>query len=517
MAAMSTPPEGDGAARPHPPHLHLHPAHEASRKRWTLISVCIATFMLLLDITVVNVALPDIQKELDASFSDLQWVIDAYALSLAALLLAWGSASDLIGRKRVFMIGLAVFTGSSLLCGLAHSATWLILARGLQGVGGAAMFATSLAILAATFEGRERGNAIGIWGATTGAAVAIGPLVGGWLTESFGWEWIFIVNVPIGLMALVVSARYLHESRNPQARRIDVPGVITLSTGLLLLVFGLVRGNAEGWGSPQIVASLAGAVVLLVSFFVIEGRVPEAMVDLALFRNHSFSGAAIVAFAISAAMFSMFLYLTLYMQNGLGYSPLQAGVRFLPITLLSFFVAPASGRLSSRVEPRVLMGSGLLLVGVGLLLMRGLTPQSSWTALLPGFIVCGIGIGLTTPALASTAVGVVDPRRSGMAAGVNNTFRQVGIAVGTAGLGAIFENVAADALPAGFSATGGGQPIAGATDALRTQVLGAYTDALNTTLLVAAIVALLGAAAAVALVRRRDFVPLSAPPAPAAG
>lgn len=486
-------------------------SHDAARKRWTLISVCLATFMLLLDITIVNVALPDIEKSLGASFSDLQWVIDAYALSLAAVLLAWGSAADLIGRKRVFLIGLVVFTLSSLLCGLAQSSLWLILARALQGVGGAAMFATSLAIIAATFEGRERGTAIGIWGATTGAAVAVGPLVGGFLTEQFGWEWIFIVNVPIGIAAVWVSSVSLRESRNPHARRIDVPGVLTLSFGLLLVIYGLVRGNADGWGSASIVGSLIAGAVLLVAFVAVEARSSEPMFDLSLFRNRSFTGASIVALTLSASMFSMFLYLTLYIQNGLGYSPLEAGIRFLPITVLAFIAAPFSGRLSSWIEPRLLMGGGMALVGIGLLLMRGLDASSSWTALLPGFLVAGLGIGLTNPALAQTAVGVVEMRRSGMATGINNTFRQVGIAIGTAGLGALFEHVASGKLPGGASVTGGGAPTGTLPPAVHTQLLGAYTSGLDDTLLVAAIVALVGAALAFALVRRRDFVAQQVP------
>ncbi|HSD81417.1 MAG TPA: DHA2 family efflux MFS transporter permease subunit, partial [Solirubrobacteraceae bacterium] len=359
------------AASPPPRAQQLDPG-----RWWTLAAVCVAVFMLLLDITVVNVALPDIARSLGASFTDLQWVIDAYALSLAALLLTAGSLADRFGRRAVFTAGLGIFSAASLLCGLAPSPALLNVARGLQGVGGAAMFATSLALLAAAFHGPERGTAFGIWGATTGAAVAIGPLAGGVLTQSVGWEAIFFVNVPIGVAAIAVTLRRVAESRDPHARTVDVGGLVTFSVALFLLIFALVRGNAEGWTSGLIVGFLAGSAVLLVAFVVIESRVARPMFDLTLFRNRSFTGASAAAFAISASMFSMFLYLTLYLQNGLGYSPLEAGLRFLPVSLVSFVVAPIAGRLSARVPVRGLIGGGLLLVGAGLVLMRGLGAAS---------------------------------------------------------------------------------------------------------------------------------------------
>ena len=345
------------------------------RKWWTLIAVCVATFMLLLDITVVNVALPDIQKDLDASLSSLQWVVDAYSLTLAAFLLTAGSFADRIGRRRIFSIGFAVFTFASFLCGISGDATLLNLARGLQGVGGAAMFATSLALIAQEFQGRERGTAIGAWGATIGGAVAIGPLVGGALTEGLGWEWIFFVNVPIGIGAIVLTTTKLANLKAPDPEPIDWPGLATFSLGLFALIFGLIRGNPEGWSSPQIVGSLAAAAVLLVAFFVVEHRQDHAMLDLSLFRKPAFVGVSAVAFGLSAGMFSMFLYITLYIQDVLGYSPLEAGVRFLPLTLLSFFVAPIAGKLSARIPVRVLLGLGLALVGGGLLLMHGIKPR----------------------------------------------------------------------------------------------------------------------------------------------
>ena len=482
----------------------------AQNKWWVLAAVCIATFMLLLDITVVNVALPDIADSLGASFTDLQWVVDAYALALAALLLTAGSIADRVGHKRVFIAGLVVFVVASVLCGVAPTPTLLNLARALQGVGGAAMFACSLALLAGAFQGRERGTAFGIWGATTGAAVAIGPLVGGALTEGIGWEAIFFVNVPIGAVAIALSLRSLAGGTlTPGTRQIDVAGAVVFTLALFLLIFALVRGNAEGWGSALIVGFLVGSVVLLVAFVAIQRRKADPMLDLALFRKRAFAGASIAAFTLSASMFSMFLYLTLYLQNQLGFAPLETGLRFLPITLLSFCVAPVAGRLSARMPVRFLLGGGLALVGIGLLLMRGIGPDSAWTALLAGFLLAGVGIGMVNPPLASTAVGVVDPRQSGMASGINSTFRQVGIATGIAGLGALFQARIADKVP--FGGEGRGEflssvPLADVPAPMREAVRVGFAGALDEILLVAAAIAFVGALCSLVLVRQQDFV-----------
>src|ERR671922_1861057 len=377
------------------------------RKWWTLLAVCVATFMLLLDITVVNVALPDIQRDLNASLSSLQWVVDAYSLTLAAFLLTAGSFADRIGRRRVFSVGFTVFTFASFLCGISGDATLLNLARGLQGVGGAAMFATSLALIAQEFEGRERGAAIAAWGATIGGAVAVGPLVGGALTDGLGWEWIFFVNVPIGIGTVLLAQTQASESHDPAAKRLDWAGLITFSLGLFALIFGLLRGNAEGWGSALIVGSLLAAAVLLVAFVLFEWRQEHAMFDLNLFRKPAFSGVSYGTFAIGAGMFAMFLYITIYMQSVIGMTPLEAGVRFLPLTLFAFLVPLVTRNLVAKVPARVPLTIGLTLVGIGLLLMRGAKPDSEWTTLLAGFIVAGIGVGLSNPSIASTALGVV--------------------------------------------------------------------------------------------------------------
>src|SRR4051812_25355288 len=464
---------------------------QPDRRWWTLGAVCVATFMLLLDITIVNVALPDIARDLRSSFTDLQWVIDAYALSLAALLLTAGSLADLLGRRLVFAAGLGLFTPAPLLCALASSPLFLELARAVQGIGAAAMFATSLALLAATFQGRERGTAFGAWGATTGAAVAVGPLVGGLLTEKVGWQSIFLINVPIGIGAIAVAVTRVAESRDPEAAGVDWGGLVTFSAGLFLLIFALVRGNAEGWGSPLIVSFLVGAVVLLCAFVIVEWRLERPMFDLTLLRKPAFAGASIAAFALSASLFSMFLYMTLYIQNALGYSPLQAGLRFLPTTLLSFFVAPIAGKLSARVPVRLLIGVRLGPVGAALLLWAHRAADSGGPALLPGFVPRGIGRGLVTPPLASTAVGVVPPQRAGMGSGINSTFRQIGIATGIAGLGALFQQLLEAKVsgplarvPAEVLATGVPR-VAGPSPAAQHAYLEAFTSALNDLFLVA--------------------------------
>jgi EmrB/QacA subfamily drug resistance transporter len=495
------------------------------RKWWTLIVVCVATFMLLLDITIVNVALPKIATDLKASFSDIQWVIDAYALMLASLLLTTGALADLLGRRVVFSIGLVLFAAASLLCALSPSSLFLILSRAGQGIGGAIMFSTSLALLAQDFHGRDRGVAFGAWGATLGAAAAIGPLLGGGLTEALGWPSIFYINVPIGIVTAALTMAKVGESRDPAGRRIDWIGTVTFTGALFVLVLAIIRGNAEGWGSTLIVSLFAGAVVLLASFVVSQFVQGNAMLDLSLFRKPTFNGAAVVAFTISASMFAMFLYLTLFLQTLLGLSPLQTGLRFLPTTVVMFFVAAASGNLSARVPVRLLLSAGLLLTGLGLMLMRGLTPSSGWTALLAGFIVAGVGVGLVNPALASTAIGVVPPARSGMASGTNSTFRQVGIATGIAALGAIFEHAITNHLAPSLAGT----PAAGRAGAIGHAVAAggaqrvldgvpsgqrafasraihvAFVSAMNDILLVGAIIAFVGAVLALVLVRGRDF------------
>ena len=503
------------------------------RKWWTLIAVCTAIFMLLLDITVVNVALPDIQRALHSSFSDLQWVVDAYSLTLAAFLLTAGVVGDMYGRRIVFAVGLAVFSLASLTCGLSTDSLMLNLSRAVQGVGGAIMFATSLALIAQAFQGKDRGTAFGIFGAVTGGAVAVGPLVGGAITSAIGWRWIFFVNVPIGAVAIIITLAKIAESRDPSTRRIDWIGFVSFSLGLFILVFALVRGNDDGWSSTTIVSLFVASAVLMVIFFVNEVKTKDPMLRLDLFRKPAVVGVSMVAFAMSASIFAMFLYLTLYIQDDLGYGPLQAGLRFLPLTLLAFLVAPFAGRATVRIKSRYLLGIGMLLITGSLLLMTSIKFDSAWTVLLPGFIVGGFGIGMVNPVLASASISVVEPQQSGMASGTNNTFRQVGIATGIAVLGAVFQSQIVSHTSAALRETSigrivlhqGGPGLAAAMTAgevrqtlphvpasARSTLLQAYkvgfASSMDHLMVIGAIVAFIGMVGAFALVHQRDFVVL---------
>jgi EmrB/QacA subfamily drug resistance transporter len=497
-----------------------------NRKWWTLGVVVVGTFMLLLDISVVNTALPAIRADLGGSFTDMQWVIDAYTLSLAALVLIAGSLADRLGRRRVFAVGVAIFTVASLIAAMAPDPTFLNVARAVQGIGGAIMFAVSLALVAQEFpSGAERGMAMGIYGATIGVAVAIGPLVGGLLTDGLGWQSVFLLNVPIGVAAVAITYWRVRETRDPNATRIDWAGVVTFSSALFLLVLALLRGNDEGWGSTLIVSLLAGAGTLLAAFLAIERRVAQPMLPLGLFRRRAFTGVQLSALAVSGSMFALYLYLTLYLQNFLGYSPVDAGLRYLPITIAAFIVSPLAGMALARTKARYLLGAGLALTGLGLMLMAGLDMSSTWTALLPGFLLAGIGVGLLNPVIADVALSVVPKEQSGMAAGINDTFRQVGIAVGIAAWGAIFlgtgsartEAVAGGAVNSGQArglleaASSGGldQALAGvphnAQATLETAAAQGFLHGMNEILVLGAIVAFAGSVLALLLVRESEI------------
>jgi EmrB/QacA subfamily drug resistance transporter len=518
-------------------------------KWWTLTAVCTGVFMLLLDITIVNVALPDIQTQLHASLSDLQWVIDAYALSLAALLLTAGSLADLFGRRRVFVIGLLVFTIGSIACGAAQDIFFLQISRAFQGIGGAAMFSTALALLASAFHGKDRGTAFGIFGATTGVAVAIGPVLGGALTSGLSWRWIFFVNIPICLVALAVSLLRVVESKDPNAGRPDWFGFVSFSLALGALVYGLIEAGRTSWGEQKVVWSLVASAVLLVLFVVSQAWQRHPMFDLGLLRNPTFTGGLIAAFGVSASIFSLLTFLVIYVQNVLGYSAVATGVRFLFLSVASFFAAAIAGRLTERVPVKWLIGPGFLILGVGLLLLHGFRDNSSWTHLIPGLLVAGVGIGMINPPLASTAVGVVPVARAGMASGVNSTFRQVGIATGIAALGSIFSHQVADAarpalagkvptqaLDGLTAALSGGQVQAaaqGAQQAATTtqgpgvgqqafdlvQQVGtsSVVDALNHVTMIAAVIAFASGVASLVLIRQKDFVVRGGPPAAEGG
>src|ERR1700685_1156482 len=408
------------------------------KKWWTLIAVCAGIFMLLLDVTIVIVAQPSIQSGLHASFSDVQWTLDAYALTLASLLLTSGSLADRYGRKLLFTIGLAIFTLGSLLCGVAVSPLMLIASRSGQGIGGAMMFATSLALLGHSFRGRERGVGFGVWGGVVGIASALGPVLGGIITTEWNWRGIFLVNVPIGVFALAVTVWRIDESRSPHPGRPDWAGFGLFTTALVSLVYGLIRAGETAWSNVGVISCLVAAVVLLAAFVVTESRVANPMFDLSLLRVPTFSGGAIAAFAMNGSLYAMLLYFVIYLQDVLGYSALGAGLRIAVLSAAQLVTSVIAGRLSEKVPTRWLIGPGLLLVGIGLLVMTGISGTSDWTHLIPGFIVAGLGGGLVNPPLASTAIGVVPPDKAGMASGVNTTFRQVGIATGIAALGSIF-------------------------------------------------------------------------------
>jgi EmrB/QacA subfamily drug resistance transporter len=529
-----TVPEDRLAAVADAPPVTLRAAHAApaggtttAHKWWTLAAVCLGTFMLLLDITIVNVALPNIQSSLHASFADLQWVVDAYALTLASLLLTAGSLADLFGRRRLYMAGLALFTLGSGLCGAAPSALTLELFRGLQGVGGAVMFSVSLAILAAAFQGRERGLAFSVWGSITGVAVAIGPIVGGGLVTGLSWRWIFYVNLPIGIVAIALTLARVAESRNERATRPDWAGFVLFSAALAALIYALIQSGITSFSDTKVIVSFVLSGVLLVVFLVVEAVGSHPMFDLGLFRLPTFSGGSIAAFGVSASIFSVLLYLVLYLQDVLGYSALQTGLRLLLLSGAILAVSGVAGRLTSVVPIRLLIGPGLALAGVGLLLMRGLGADSSWTHLIPGLVVAGVGVGFINPPLASTAVGVVEPARSGMASGINSTFRQVGIGTGIALLGTLFSSRLTSevhALTAGSSLAshssgivsalenGAIGPLLGRVPAAEHGQLfhvlrGSFASALDGILLVAAIIAFVAAAASLALIRGKDFHP----------
>ncbi len=497
------------------------------KKWWVLGVVCAATFMLLLDVTIVVVALPEIQSGLHTSFSGVQWVVDAYALTLASALLTAGSLADRYGRRLLFTIGLAVFTAGSLVCGLAQSSLELVLSRSAQGVGGAILFATSLALLAQTFHGKERGVAFGVWGAVTGVATGLGPVLGGVITTGISWRGIFLVNLPIGVAAIMVTRWKVDESRTPYAARPDWAGFGALSAGLVSLVYGLIRAGESSWGDVGVIVCLALAAVFLTLFVAVERRASHPMFDLSLFRIPTFVGGSAAAFAMNGSLFAMLVYIVLYLQDNLGYSALGTGVRLLVVTAGSVVAATIAGRLSSYVPVRWLIGPGLVLVGTGLLLMSGLDGASSWEALVPGFIVAGIGSGMVNPPLASTAVGVVVPQRSGMASGANTTFRQIGIATGIAAYGSIFASQVAHDLGRKLAGT----PVvahrwpelvaavhqgnfaraidlvpAGARPAFVAALRSSFASSLDLILVLSGLLACAGAVAAVLLIRRQDFV-----------
>jgi EmrB/QacA subfamily drug resistance transporter len=453
----------------------------------------------------------------------VQWVLDAYALTLASLLLTSGVLADRYSRKRMFQAGLVIFTFGSLLCGLAQDPLMLILSRSGQGVGGAIMFATSLALLGNSFRGRDRGVAFGAWGAITGVSTALGPVLGGVITTDWSWRGIFLVNVPIGILAVALTAWRVEESRSPYPTPPDWAGFALLTTALVSLIYGLIRAGENSWSDTGVIACLLIGGLALAGFIAAERRVAHPMFDLSLLRTPTFAGGSIAALAMNGSLYAVLLFLVIYLQEILGYSAEQAGLRLAIISGAQFVTATAAGRLSERVPARWLIGPGLLLVGAGLIIMGGLTAGSDWTHLIPGFIVAGLGGGMVNPPLASTAIGVVPPQKAGMASGVNSTFRQIGIAAGIAALGSIFaaaleRNLAHAAAVASSAPRVAamvrqgqvGQLLAGLPPARRGLVAAAikssFAAGLNDLLIVTAALAVAGALSALLLIRGKDFV-----------
>ena len=410
---------------------------EDNKKWWTLAAVSFGLFMIMLDNTVVNVALPSIQRDLGVGLSELEWIVSGYALTFAALMLIGGKLADAYGRRRLFVVGIVVFTLASLLCGLSTTGHELIAARVLQGGGAALMSPATLSIIAATFPPRQRGTAIGIWAGVSALALAIGPLIGGLLTEHASWNWIFFVNVPVGILGIVASFLLIDESRDPTHERLDIPGLATSAIGLFALTYGLIEANEYGWGSPRIVGSFVLAVVSLTSFVVLERRQRAPMLDLTLFRNRTYVGANLVILLVALAMFGVFFFVSLYMQNILGYSAVQAGAAFLPMTILIIIVAPIAGRLSDRVGSRGLMTAGMVLLSAQLLYFSQLGASATFWTLLPGLLLGGVGMSLTMTPSTAAATRAVPVDKAGVGSAVLNALRQVGGSLGIAVMGAI--------------------------------------------------------------------------------
>jgi EmrB/QacA subfamily drug resistance transporter len=411
---------------------------ERSRKWWTLGAVSLALFMIMLDNTIVNVALPSIGRGLDVGVSQLEWVVNAYTLSFAAVMLTGGRLADLYGRRLVFDVGLVVFTLASLTCGLAGNSTILVAARAVQGAGAALMMPASLSIITAAFVREERGTAIGIWAGVSGSALAIGPLLGGVLTEHLGWSWIFFVNVPVGVLALVASFLLIRESRSAEPdQALDVPGLLTSAAGLVALVYALIEANRYGWTSTRILLLFAAAAGLLLAFVALERRAARPMLDLRLFENRTFSGANVAALLVSLAMFGIFFFVSLYMQNVLGYSPVHTGVIFLPMSLLVVVSAPIAGKATDHFGPRWPIAIGMTLLSLALFSFSRLGVDASFADLLPGMLVGGVGIGVAMGPMTTAALSTVPVDEAGVASGVVTTSRQVGGALGVALMGAI--------------------------------------------------------------------------------
>jgi EmrB/QacA subfamily drug resistance transporter len=479
---------------------------EHNRRWWTLGAMSFALFMVMLDNTAVNVALPSIQKDFGASLSALEWTVNAYTLTFAVLLVTGGRLGDIFGRRKMFLFGVIVFSLASATIGFAPSEGWLVASRAIQGIGAAFMMPGTLSIISNAFPPEERGKAIGTWAGVSAIALAAGPLLGGWLTEDVSWRAIFFLNLPVAVGAVVVTLFAAHESRDETVgHSVDIPGIAGITVGLTALVFALVEGNAWGWGSPEILGLLVLSAAAFVAFVAIEKRAAAPVVDFDALRSKQFLGANVVAFMVSFGMLAMFFFLALYMQNILGYSPLQAGVRFLPSTVVIIFAGPIAGRLADRVGPRPLMVAGMLIVAVSLLWQSRIGVDTSYAYLAPAFVLMGLGMGLVMSPMSMAAMNAVDRTKAGVASGTLSMFRMVGGTFGVAALGALVATVGRQdleqSLPGVREATreklaeglGSGAGLHGASPRVVDAAQAAFVDALGTGLTISAIAVAAGA------------------------
>jgi EmrB/QacA subfamily drug resistance transporter len=469
---------------------YRHLVTDDNRKWWTLGAMCFALFMVMLDNTVVNVALPSIQREIGAQLSALEWVINGYTLTFAVLIATGGRLGDIFGRRRMFLAGVIIFAVTSATAGFAQDPAMLIGSRAIQGIGAALMMPATLSIITNAFPAAERGKAIGTWAGVSALALSIGPVIGGFLTEYVSWRAIFFINLPVAIAAVIATVFAVTESRDETVdRRVDYPGVISLTAGLTAIVLALIEGNSWGWGSPQIVALLAGGIVGIAAFVAIEMRVAAPIVEFALFRTRQFIGTNLVAFIITFAMMGTFFFMALYMQDILGYSALEAGVRFLPTTLVIAVVAPISGRLADRLGPATPMSAGLAILAVSMFMFAGISTATTYSGLLVPFILMGFGIALVMSPMSTAAMNAVSVQKSGVASGILQMSRMVGASVGVAATGAIFQAQ----LGSGFN------PSALAT--APAQARATFVDALSSAMLLAAFVVVAGLIVSLLMVR----------------
>jgi EmrB/QacA subfamily drug resistance transporter len=503
---------------------------EHNRRWWTLGAMSFALFMVMLDNTAVNVALPSIQEDFGASLSALEWTVNAYTLTFAVLLVTGGRLGDIFGRRRMFLFGVVVFALASATIGFAPSEGWLVASRAVQGVGAAFMMPGTLSIISNAFPPEERGKAIGTWAGVSAIALAVGPLLGGWLTEDVSWRAIFFINLPVAIGAVIVTLFAAHESRDETVgRTVDLPGIAGITVSLTALVFALVEGNSWGWGSPKIIGLLALSVVALAAFVVVEKRAVAPVVDFDALRSRQFLGANIVAFMVSFGMLAMFFFLALYMQNILGFSPLEAGVRFLPATVVIIFAGPIAGRLADRFGPRPLMTAGMLITAVSLFWQSRIGVDTSYGFLAPAFVLMGLGMGLVMSPMSMAAMNAVDRTKAGVASGTLSMFRMVGGTFGVAALGALVSSVgrhdlerSLPAVPEGArerlaEGLGSGGGLHDAPPRVVNAAHAAFVDALGTGLTISAIAVAAGAVLAWLLIAPgRPSGPAPLPVAPEA-